>query len=460
MWRRRDALETATVCLAATVAGVTVMVPIDPVVAGAEFSSAWVDLAVFNVPRATTAAAFVTVLAAAFAVMMSAAFAWTTVTVFAMLLLTDQLLWNSHLGSAAGLTYIDSLLAGTIMGIVGTLAWSRRATASGFLFGALTGILIGDFTPAPQPGVPVSFVDRFLLDSPALPLGVLLVAAAMACALANWYRSAPVRRLADVIPLRSIVSAGIIFPTILLTSEWFARDGNDLLVQIVGVVLIVGASLLAALALPGRDGMLLLLMVAFAAAGSTPTTLPRPDWASALFVVAIAAGLYTGYRRGLPLLAAAATAGLAVLSIVTALTGAHGTPLAVSSGLAVAFVGGYCLGAAAPLFPTVPALCLAVLFVPSAAVALWGRDFERVAYSPAWYRATEPARALAPGLVALAITAGCAAAIALLYRLRPTSREAVRTRWAHLRTAAESIATPTALIRPARPLRPRRDALG
>ncbi|MFD6464175.1 hypothetical protein, partial [Streptomyces roseolus] len=135
-----------------------------------------------------------------------------------------------------------------------------------------------------------------------------------------------------------------------------------------------------------------------------------------------------------------ATAGLAILGLVTALTGVHGTLLAIASGAAVSFVGGYCLGSAAPLFPSVPSLCIAILFVPSAAVALWGRDFDRVAYSPAWYRSPDPARALAPGLVALALTAGCTLGMAALYRYRPATREAVRNRWAHMRTAGDAIA--------------------
>ncbi len=418
--------------VAAAVAGLTVMVPIDPTVGVSQESSAWVDLAVFNVPRATLAAAFVTVLAAVCIVMASDAVGWVVVALGAGGLLIDQVLWSNEVGSQSLLTWIDSVLAGMLMGTVGTLAWHRRSTASAFLFGAMSGILVGDFTPAPAPGHAPSRLDRFLLDTPTIGLTALLVVAAGVCALGLRHRAAVVRKLVDVIPLRPVVVAGIVFPTILLTSEWFARNGRDLRVLILGVLVLVLVSVVGAFILPGRDGVLLLLLVAYAAAGSTPVTVPRPDWAVLLFVAMVGSGLATGYRRGLPLIAAGLTALLAAASIVTVLTGAHGTFTAVVSGMAVAFVGGYCLGAATPLFPSVPPLCIAVLFVPSAAVALWGRDFDRIAYSPSWYRPAEPAHAIAPGLVALAITVGCAAGIALVCRVRPRTKEAIRDRWARM----------------------------
>ncbi|WP_306358213.1 MULTISPECIES: hypothetical protein [unclassified Nocardia] len=451
--RLRAGLEAGTVCLTAALAGLTVMVPIDPLEDATPQSVASIDLAVFQVPRATMAAAFVTILAAVFALMMRSAVAWATITLTGIALLIDQLLWSSSIAAEATLTYIDSALAGVLMGVVGTLAWPRRATASGFLFGAMAGILLGDFTPAPAPGESPSPVDRLLLDAPSVGLSTVLVVAAGVCAFEHRRQPMTVRRLVDVVPLRSILAAGIIFPTILLTSEWFARDGRDLSVLTVGVLVIVVAATVAALFLPGRDGLLLLLMVAFAAAGSTPVTVPRPDWVVPLFVAAIGLGLYVGYRRGLPLVAAALTAVLAVASVLAVAAGVHGEVPAVVGGLAVAFVGGYCLGAATPLFPTVPPLCIAVLFVPSAAVALWGRDFERVAYSPGWYRPTEPVRALAPGLVALAITAGCTVGMLLVYRLRPNTKEAIRRRWARIReTAVATSALPGAVVvRPSRP---------
>ncbi|MBL1078307.1 hypothetical protein JK358_28260 [Nocardia sp. 2] len=434
--RLREALEVVTVCLAAAVAGLTVMVPIDPTVGETVRAPGWVELVVFDVPRATMAAAFVVVLGAVFTVMMSVSAGWAVATLVSAGLFVDQVLWSGEIGSQSVLIYVDSVLAGMLMGAVGTLAWYRRPTASAFLLGAMSGVLLGDFTPAPAPGEQLSAVQRFVLDSPTLPVAGLLVVLAAACAFTHRRQPATVRKLVDVVPLRPALVAGLVFPTILLTSEWFARSGRALPVLVVGVVLIVLAAFAGALVLPGRDGMLLLLMVAFAAAGSTPITVPRPDWTILIFLAAVAVGLFAGYRRGLPLLAAALTGALAVASLATVLTGAHGALLAVASGTAVAFVGGYCLGAATPLFPTIPPLCVAVLFVPSAAVALWGRDFERVGYSEAWYRPTEPARALAPGVVALAITAGCALGIAALYRIRPTTKEAIRGAWARMQAAS------------------------
>ncbi len=426
------------------------MVPIDPTRDSSQDTAPWVDLAVFNVPRATTAAAFVAVLAAVFAVMMSIAAAWITASLVALALLVDQVLWSNEIGSQSALTYVDSLWAGVLMGLFGTLSWSRRSTASAFLFGAMTGILVGDFTPSPSAGETPSLLDRFLLDSPHTASMAVLAVLNGACAIANRHRPVRVRRLVDVVPLRPILAAGLVFPTILLTSEWFAEDGYDIRVLCVGVVLIVLATTAGAFVLPGRDGMLLLLMVAFAAAGSTPITVPRPDWAVVLFIGAIALGLLVGYRRGLPLVASAVTAALAVASILTVVTGAHGALIAVLGGTAVAFVGGYCLGAMTPLFPSIPPLAIAALFVPSCAVALWGRDFERVAYSPNWYRPIEPDMAVAPGVVALAVTVGCASGIALLYRVRPATKEAVRNSWARMHEAGDP-RSGTPLVRPVPP---------
>ncbi|QLY29207.1 hypothetical protein H0264_28540 [Nocardia huaxiensis] len=426
--RRREAIEAVAVGLAAGLAGLTIMVPVDPELSVGAQS---LDLVVFSVPRATMAAAFVTVLAAVFAVMTSVALAWAVTAVGAIGLLVDQLLWDSDFVTQATLNYTDSALAGMLMGIVGTLSWSRRTTATVFLFAAMSGIVVGDFTPAPDESP--SALDEFLLDSPSVPLLLVLIVLAGLCAYWNRSRPASDRKLVDVIPLRPLLAAVLLFPVILLTSEWLARDGHRAHVLVISVVLIVVAAIAAALALPGRDGMQLLLMVGFAAAGSTPVTVPRPDWAVVLIVAAVGLGLAAGHRRPLPLAGSALTAGLAVLAIATALGNAHGQALAVAGATAISFVGGYCLAAAPPLFPSVPPTGIAVLYIPSAAVALWGRDFERVAYSPQWYRPTDPRHDATPGVVALCITVGCALGIVLLYRLRPATREAIRARWARMR---------------------------
>ncbi|WP_227983549.1 hypothetical protein [Nocardia spumae] len=415
----RVAAETAAACVAAGMAGLAMMLPI---------SRSWlspgsalqVDLLIFNMPLALTAGALIAVIAVSVsAAIGSSRLAWCAVfCATAAMLVNHVLLVRLETRTLSTLNYVDSMLAGVILGCLAAAVWDRRAPAGGYLFGALGSILVADLTQAPDfastaPG------DDLLRGAP--PVWLILVAIVLMLITAVLFRQG--RRsepeTLSVVPLKPVVSGVVIVSAILATSVWLARSGAVVTIVAAGAVLLL-ATAAAALLLPERDGMLVVVMVAFASAGSTVLTVPRPGWSTILIVLTAGAGMYVGWRRRKPFAAVAASVVLAVAAAVTAVVVDTTTAaVTVPGSLVLAAVAGYAVGSAVGPRATSAVIGITILFVPSAGVALQGRDIGRLAYSQTWYRSADAGHTALPGIAAAGLGIGCAAIVLLIDRLRP-----------------------------------------
>ncbi|MQY28718.1 hypothetical protein [Nocardia aurantia] len=425
----RDVLDTITVWSAAAVAGLTLTIPL---------KSAWmahdrplqVNLMLFDVPRATAAGSFAAVIAAAVTVTLGNTAGRIGAIVAALVLVVDRLLLRTA-GSEvlSTLNYLDSFFGGLLLGAVGAVAWRRRRTAAAYLFGGLLGAELGDLAESPADKGGMSPSDLVVLQAPSV-FAVAAVAVLLVVSIAiHRHGTESISSPLGLIPMGPILAAGIAIPGVLWTSEWLVRSGDRVPVTVTAVVLVVLAAVVAAVVLPGREGIPLLLAVAFSAAGSTLILVPRPDRALPVPIAALALGLYAGYRRPSPGVAVVLVIALALAGSAAPIAEPRGFLLPVLGCGAATFVVGYCFASATPLYPTSIVLALSVLVVPSAGMAMRGRDFGRLAYSPYWYRSTDVSHQSAPGLVAAGVAAGCGLGVALIDRWRaPGSLATVRHR--------------------------------
>ncbi len=338
------------------------------------------------------------------------------------------------------LNYLDSFFGGVLLGVIGAVAWRRRRTAAAYLFGGLLGAELGDLAESPADRTGMSPSELVVLQAPS----VLAVVAVLVLLIASivTHRNGPdsINSPLGLIPMGPILAAALAIPAVLWTSEWLVRSGDRLTVTAVAVVVVVSAVVGAALVLPGREGLPLLLAVAFSAAGSVLILVPRPDWALPVPIAALALGLYAGRRRPSP--------GIAIVLVLVLALAGSAAPLAAPSSFllpvlgcgAATFVAGYGFASTAPLYPTSIVLALSVLVVPSAGMAMRGRDFGRLAYSPYWYRSTDVSHQSAPGVVAAAVTAGCGLGVLLIDRRRaPGPLSTVRHRYSRQHIRRENI---------------------
>ncbi|WP_146161208.1 hypothetical protein [Nocardia sp. MDA0666] len=415
----RVAAETSAACITAAVAGLAMMMPI---------SQSWlspgsalqVDLLIFNMPLALTAGALIAVIAVSVsAAIGNSRLAWCAVfCATATMLVNHTLLVRLETRTLSTLNYVDSMLAGVILGCLAAAVWHRRAPAGGYLFGALASILFADLTQAPDFASAVPG-EGILRGAP--PVWLILVALGLMLCTAVLFRQErqPEPDDSAVVPLKPVVSAVVIVSATLATSVWMARGGALVSILVGGAILLL-ATTVAALLLPERDGMLIVVMVAFASAGSALLTVPRPSWSTVLVVAAAGAGLYAGWRIRLPMPAVAGSVVLAIAAAVSAaLVDVPTAAVTVPSCIALAAMAGYALGCAIGPRATSAVVGIVILFVPSAGVALQGRDLGRLEYSHTWFRSAEAAVTAVPGIVAAGIGIGCAAIVLLIGRLRP-----------------------------------------
>ncbi|MFE6857355.1 hypothetical protein [Nocardia sp. NPDC057668] len=413
----RDLIRMAAVCTAASTAGLAIMMPI---------STGWfdaqpqqVDLMIRSVPRAMEAGAVVAVLATAAIVSLSSsrtAWAATTVAMLGILVNHAGLPWVD-IDSLTTFNFIDSLWAGVILGSLLPVVWQQAITAGAYLFGCLASNIMGDLVQSPAVTGPADEFEGMLGGAPPLWLIVLSLALIAATVLIRGHLT-PLPGPVLISPLAPIISSVVVVLTIAIASRWLADAGHRTTVIVMAVALVIIGAMLAALLLPGRDGVLVLLMVAFSTAASAVITLPRPWWADPLIVAATAVGLLAGWRHPRPYLGVAASGALSAVAAVLALTVGASVPGAVFGVVAIGLIGGYNLTSALPTRATSAIVAIAVLFVPAASAGLRGRSFGRVSYSPQWYRLSTITPEPAAGWASLAIAIGCAAGIHLLYRWR------------------------------------------
>lgn len=423
----RCAAEALTVFVATSVAALAIMLPISFASLAA---SLHVDLLVFNVPRAMTGAAFVAVITAAITVAIGSVRTarWTALLALVGILVNHlALIPDSHDGHLDGLSlptlnFIDALLAGVVLGALAVAVWNEPLLRTVYLFGTLGGTILGDLTQSPNDPNSDGFSGAL---GGTLPLW-FIAASVLALAYFALTTAAPPRSTAETaIPLAPVFAAVVAYTTTIVTALAVASHKTSPFYLIIGSIVAIAAAIAAAMILPGRDGILVLLMSSFSVAGSLVITLPRSDWVDLATLAATAAGLLIGMRTPRPLLAAVSGLALACFVLAADIFALPTTLTAAIGCLCLGAVAGYCLGTSVPVSPTSGTVGLAILFVPSIGVALSDSDFGYLAYSSSWYRTTDVDRGVAPGAVAIVVALGCTVAVFGLMRHRAAPPEIV-----------------------------------
>ncbi|MEC3919105.1 hypothetical protein [Nocardia sp. CDC160] len=418
MQRCRPVLGTAAAALAAAVACLALIVPVDTGCADTASSALQMTLLTITVPRATAAGAVVAVLVAVVVAMFGARTAWATATVAALILATDHLLVTGASASLATANFVDSLAAGMLLGAVGAVALENRPPAIGYLLGALTGILVGDHLENATEIGSRSLLERAYVDLPpswlTIPTAVLLAV----CFLV-WQRPGTAAYPTTLnLPFGPVLGAAVLITTITVAAERFADTGANPAAMAVGVLVTLAAALVAVLLLPGRDGTLTLLMVALAAGGSAITYGARQHWQVAPMLIVMTACFVLGRVRPAPLAAATAILALGVFDMLTSTAEQSDWLLSLIGSCAVSGIAGYGFGAVATRTAAGTVLPLGLLLIPSAVLTLefrgcgptpWHHHDNVLGDRPAWF--------------ALGLGFGCLLGILALRRWRPGYEE-------------------------------------
>ncbi|WP_067569853.1 hypothetical protein [Nocardia acidivorans] len=416
MRRLRDLLEVVTAFLAAAVACLSVMMPVDfGRVAGS--SALHQYLLVVNVPRADTAGAISAVVAVVLAVSLGdTRLTWIAASVTGVALLANAVL-SRTLDTDLSLTtvnYIDSIFGGVLLGLIGAAVLRKRPTGTAFMLGAIASAVLGDLTELPSADSTYSGLST---DSPPLWLIVLVVLLIILSAC--WHK----RRRVEVVldrdaPFGSVVAAAVISGSTLLAAEWFADHQAGTLPAVLAVAATILITVVSAFILTGRDGCIVLIGVAYAAAASAVVAVPRPSWMLPILFVAVAAGLWAGDRWRSPPAAIGLVGALALFAAVAPIS-ATGQWIPSIGAVALAAIAGYSYGATPPRLIQNRVVGIAVLFVPSVVLAIRGADDSVIGYSHLWYRSPATEHNPVAGWVALAIAGGCALGLLWLRSVRP-----------------------------------------
>ncbi|MFB8008722.1 hypothetical protein [Nocardia sp. NPDC056000] len=415
-------VRVSAVYTATATAGLAIMMPV---------SYGWyglppykVDLMIRSVPRAMESGAMVAVLAAALVVGIgSARAAWFATTLGLLGILANHagLPWVD-IDSLTTFNFIDSLWAGVIVGSLAPVVWTSRKATSVYLFGVISSAALGNIVQRPAAGGDLNPIERVLGDAPPV---WLIVLALVLIGLGLLIRAIgfPVAPPDERVSLATVVSGAIVIFSVAMTSKWLSHSGAHPAVVVIAVLVVITGSAISAFMLPGRDGIPVLLLVAFAAAASATVTVPRPWWADALVILAVGLGLAAARRWPMPPVAISLSFAMALVAMILALVTTPGQVSSVLGVVCIGLVGGYSVAAALPALATSMVVAIGALFVPSAAVALRGRLFGRVSYSPGWYRVAPAPHDPVPAYAALGIAIGCGGVIYLLYRLRSVAEK-------------------------------------
>ncbi|WP_036506229.1 hypothetical protein [Nocardia aobensis] len=426
-------LEMITAALATLVAGLSLMLP-NGFRWTSQTSVLQLDMLAASQPRAIAVGAIVALIVAVFATTVNHALvAWGTalcgvVTMFLAHLLAET---GDQSIAPATLNYLEALAGGILLGGIAVAVLRGWFQVFGWTLGALAAVVFGQLgstsTGTVRDGV-VSAPGWSTTTLPPLWLIVVTLVLVIVGMVVNRKQDTVERRSVEL-PMAPII-AGLIFVIgRVFSAEWLSRHADGTGGVAFAATLTVAAAVLAAVLLPRRDGVLILLAVALSAVGGALIPGRLPIWSAAPLVVLIALGLVAGFRRPMPMLAMST---LAAMALYCALVSGHrihsGVQAAVLSGL-LAAVAGYSFGSAAPRYNPTRVLGVAIIFVPSVVTALRDHlDRPQCVSDPGqWYLC--PASAMssaAPYWTALGITVICAASLAALRSWRkPTTTESV-----------------------------------
>jgi len=426
-------LEMITAALATLVAGLSLMLP-NGFRWASQTSVLQLDMLAASQPRAIAVGAIVALMVAVFATTVNHALvAWGTalcgvVTMFLAHLLAET---GDQSIAPATLNYLEALAGGILLGGIAVAVLRGWLQVFGWTLGALAAVVFGQLgstsTGTVRGGV-MSAPGWSTTTLPPLWLIVVTLVLVIVGMVVNRHQDTVERRSVEL-PMAPIV-AGLVYVIVeVFGAEWLARHSESTGHIVTAAALTVAAALVAAVLLPRRDGVLILLAVALAAVGGALIPARLPMWSVAPLVLLIALGLIAGFRRPMPMLAVTVPAAMALYcALVTGHRIGGGVQAAMLSGL-LAVVAGYGFGSAAPRYNPTRVLGVAIVFVPSVITALRDRLGRQQCVSDLgrWYLCPAPSMSSpVPYWTALGITAGCAAGLlALRHWRKPTTTESV-----------------------------------
>ncbi|MEC3917316.1 hypothetical protein [Nocardia sp. CDC160] len=388
--RVRSYGEASTVYMAAVVAGLAIMAPVDLEEAMRAPTPHLDVLANDAVHAAAGGVLIAAVVAVVLTVHGSVRVAWAVAGCGAVVLLVDHLIAGSGLTTLelVSLMYADAGGGGLLLGGLARVALGRRRSATALTIGALTAAVVGNHTRlaerAAERAQPAERWQWHLIDSPPRPLVVLAVILVLGAAIANrrtrsrlWFRA---------FPFAPVCGGLLALASALLAWEWLAA-GEPRLPRLVeaGAVLLAGA-LTAAFSVPGLDGAIVLLSSVFTLVWGelAPVRLPIADLAVLPVVIAVA--YFAGSRWRSPLLGWTA---LAVIALGAACAG-HSHHAAIVVGVpALGSAMGYAWAATTPARAVSRSIALPLLFTPSLVLAIRRpRGTADLVDKPAWTAAT------------------------------------------------------------------------
>lgn len=420
MRRIGDAIDTITAFFGAAVAGVAMFLPIT--FKWTADSSPYRMASLNNsVPRGAAIGVIVAVAVAVLVITFrKPPLAWTTA-LFGAVAMDINHFAGHHVSSPDVLTsqnYLDSILAGVLLGALGAAVLRRPGPAAGFAIGAAGFFVFGDLAEMLQ----IAANDPYaVLETPPRWLVSVAVVFLIISALRN--RSQPKEtqppRIAVELPVAPILASMVLALVILAITEWLARqyehapDVSHAIEIGMAVTATVIAATAAAMLLPGRDGIGVYLAVSLVATAEAIGGNPRPGWSIVVLIAVTAAGLLIGLRLPSTFIAILLIAGLAVFAL---LKSPHDHRYATAAGsTALALTAGYCCGTARPRYAPSGVLAISALYLPSIITALPQDSAE-------WPLDGGANHQVLAGWAALAIILGSALGLAMLRHFRPRSR--------------------------------------
>ncbi|MGY0501974.1 hypothetical protein ACWZHB_26100 [Nocardia sp. FBN12] len=417
-----DGLDVVTAFAGAAAAGMSLFLPFSYGDGSSMDSPYRVTSLINSVPRAAALGLIVAVVVAVLARPINRpGLIWLTATGGATALAINYYIGEA-MTSADVLTtqnYIDSLFGGVLFGALCVCAWRTRWSAVGFGLGILVVFVYGEV-------VAVFTSNASATADKAVHTPFWLVGAAVVLLAVNTLRHQhgimlpAIPRMAADLPISPIIATTVLSLSLLIATEWLGRefDGrrSNFWQIVIAVIVTLIAALVAALLLPGRDGTGVLLAVSLAAAADSLGDASTLGWHLVVVLVVGVIAILAGLRWATPwgvLLGVAAICAFAAFAEHLPLSFAWSAGVVLLSGVA-----GYAIGSTRVTYLPSAMLGLGALFLPS---ILWSIPTEQ----RHWPTGSAAVAERVPGQVALAITLGSAAGLAVLFQLRPaTSRTA------------------------------------
>ncbi|WP_280496811.1 hypothetical protein [Nocardia asiatica] len=413
MSKTGEVFDAATAFVAAAVAGVTLFLPVAVRARPAATSYQLTGL-LNNVPRSAALAVIVAVIVAVGITTTSRpVFGWAAAAAGSVAQLINHLA-APQVPSADLLTtqnYLDALCGAVVLGALGAVVLPRPLPAAGFALGGISFFAFGGLAQTlgldPNLHAVSETPPRWLISATA---ALLIIATLRNRASAGE----PETRMDSELPLAPIFAAMALAVVVLSATEWLGRqfsnapgDSHVVHIGIVVAATIISATI-AAVLLPGRDGVGVYLAVSLTAAADAIGYAPRPGWVVALLIALAGVGIAVGNRAPSPAIAITLITGIAIFAIASSTSASRVGFVAIS--IVIALTAGYCCGVARPHETSSGVLAIAALYLPTVvsvspyAVRNWHGD--------------EPPPSASAALAAFALTIGSALGLAALYRFR------------------------------------------